>query len=394
MQDLWDIYNLLGENDEQANVGYIKRHAIAEYSFIKKFLIKAKRILYKILWNVSYKNINNDNIMISGARLGYLCDGLRHRFNIYNLETNSINNSNNYISKGIIFSPVDLQKIDLYNAYLDKDVEKLKAVYRNVKKYMQSNKIKLLIITDVSNIESKLYAYVAKELHIPVVYYEHGIMIQPLFGELHLKKYKALMKYWDYIWAWSENNRDTYIQIGLGTPENVRVVGYPYEVFKLKQKKDMVVFVGDAHESKEKYSIVNYVSEIISGHDIEFIYAKHNKEKNKNLNEGLNKNIKVVGGQLYKLLGESKIAIGVQTSAIAEAALYEVEAIQIDFPGEIEAKIKFHNAHVVNNREELKDTLLDILSGKKEKKGTDNYYLDREGNIVDKVEKEILSIIK
>jgi len=399
MNDLQEIFKLNEQTTRESMLDYMRRHPAVQYSAVKKGFVFLKRTILNFIWKVKYRQ-DKVSIAISGARLGYLCDGLRKEFNIYNLTPNSINDNKNCMKQGIKFNGTDFWRADLFDAYQCDDDTKLMNTYKIIRRFFMKNKIRLIIITDLTWIENKMCAIVAKSLNIPVVKYEHGAMVGSQLSENGYANAMYERRFWDYTWAWSEHNREIYINSGEGEPDKVRVLGYPYQLpqlYREDEKKRKVVFVGEvvySNEAESYYRIVNSIDQMIKHSGLEIVYAKHPKEDEKLMKNYISENVEIVRNRLYKEMEEKLIVIGVRTTAVLEAALYGCIAIQLEFEELGSLSHKFDNAYLAHDKKELEKLVNGIVSGKIKRKEIRDYYLNITGNITDKVKNEIYRVIE
>ena len=395
-KDLWDIFYIYEEITSQHIYGHMKKHPKVEYSIQKRCLIKIKRLVLDTIWKFAYDSTKK-SLLISGPRLGYVCEGLKKDYNVYLLNANSALDGKKYMRRSIKACPTDLWRNELYCAYEKHDEKKLRKVYNKIANLLKKYNVQTVIITDFVTFVNRLIGKVAKENGIPVVKYEHGALVTGTMSEALKKVTISERKFFDYLWTWSTKNKETYLKLGVGNKENTIVMGYPYQLPQVKEKEKRAVFVGEQviglENLEEYYSIVNNIYGIMNSMGLEMIYANHPNEKPDVLERYLNSDITVVSGRLYQELERNQIVIGARTTAVLEAGLYHCITIQIVMDSLNLGGHVFSNAYVVRSYDEFKEIIVSIQNGTITYKPIDPYFLEIPDDITDKIRGEIEQLL-
>ena len=393
--DLWDIFYIHEERTSQHIHEHMKKHPKVEYSIKKRCLIKIKRLVLDTIWKFAYDSTKK-SILMSGPRLGYVCEGLKKDYNLYLLNANSALEGKKYMRRSIKACPTDLWRNEFYCAFEKHDEKRLRKVYNKIANLLKKYNVQIVIISDFATFVNRLIGKVAKENGIPVVKYEHGALVTGTMSEALKKEAIGERKFFDYLWTWSTKNKEAYLKLGVGNGENTIVMGYPYQLPQVKKKEKRAMFVGEVIEPEhmeEYYSIVNNIYGIMNSLGLEMIYANHPKENPDVLKRYLNAGIAVVSGRLYQELERNLIVIGARTTAVLEAGLYRCITIQMVMDSLNLGGHVFGNAYVAGNYDEFKEIIVSIQNGAITYKPIDPYFLEMPDDITDKISGEIEQLL-
>ncbi len=207
-------------------------------------------------------------------------------------------------------------------------------------------KIKPKIILDVISYGHPGLVFAAKDYSIPVVELQHGI-ISHLHPGYHLpdQEKNMLKSFPDYICFFGEYWKESAC-FPL-TQDRLRVVGHPYfqiskEKYKNKNpinKKNKIIIISQKTVGKNLVALALELSEKLP--DEKFILKLHPKQKNSwreefpELLREKKTNLEIYTSEkpLYDLFSESKIQMGVFSSALYEGMEFGLKTILMNFPG-------------------------------------------------------------
>lgn len=206
---------------------------------------------------------------------------------------------------------------------------------KSMLKKLQPNKIILVVSYSFIN---QLICIIAKEMNIPVYEIQHGVV-----GDKHIaynyQTNKQIATFPDFFLSWGDYwTKKAKMPISKNA---VKIVGFPYlESFKksntLIKKHNSIIVISQLREDvalfakKLALSLPEY-SIIFKMHPAEYNIA-HNKYKYLNSI----KNIKIIADDkipLYEYFSKSKYVVGVYSTALIEALVFETHVFILKYPG-------------------------------------------------------------
>ena len=230
-------------------------------------------------------------------------------------------------------------------------------------------KISPKLVFVVCSYGQETFTEACKTLGVPVVELQHGV-ISPYHLGYSFSGYKRTKRTFpDYLFAfgdfWKESTEFPIEQ------ERIYSVGYPYlederKRFEKCEKKDQLIFISQGTVGKE---MSKFAVQLAKREDfpLRIVYKLHPGEYARWRQEYpwlIESDIHVVEDDsisLYQLFAESKIQVGVNSTAIFEGLNFDLKTIVLDLPGVayMEYLIKEGVARVVTSPEELVETLHD-----------------------------------
>ena len=202
-----------------------------------------------------------------------------------------------------------------------------------------------------------------KSMEIPVVELQHGTVSSYHLGYSFPGLKRAKRTFPDYLFVFGD-----FWKMGVEYPiskDRICSVGYPYLEDETKQyaglaKKNQIVFIsqGTVGEEMSKFAVqLSTMGDFL----FEIIYKLHPGEYARWQKEYpwlVGANIQVVDDDqipLYRLLAESKIQVGVDSTAIYEGLNFGLQTILLDLPGvqHMDHLVKENVARVVASPSEL-----------------------------------------
>lgn len=211
----------------------------------------------------------------------------------------------------------------------------LKPLYR---KFL--NRIDPSVVVLVVHYGKETFVEVCKELGIPVVELQHGILTEHEYS-YHFPGSRTKWTFPDYFFTWGEVwNENVEFPID---DDHVIPVGHPYmdlkqSKFSDKLVKDQILFVSQPNIG---HDLSRYATSLVNDFDIssDVIFKLHPKEYNdwKRRYPGLEQaEVTVVdneGQSLYRLFAESHTQIGVFSTALYEGLNFDLETYIVRLPG-------------------------------------------------------------
>ena len=291
-----------------------------------------KKVLIKDFLNaLSINRLKKEkpNVIIWGSKFEQLMNEQSEYFNFY-LITNSINEYRHFRkNKNCIIHFSHKWQALIDQGYKSKDLTYTQKAIDEVEKYIKENNIRLVVLGNDKLFIEKLLQYAAKQAGIETVIIQHGIYNIDSFKVLDTSNTA------DHFLTWSKYVKETYQSYFENLNNDVRVIGYPLEIRKLKQpEKPCVLFLGNQYSNFNKdegdgyLSIAKIVHSICEEKGINFIYRRHPSEI---INEDYN-DIKAfisANKNLMDDLQRATIIVGDVSSVMLEAALVDRHVIQI-----------------------------------------------------------------
>ncbi len=204
----------------------------------------------------------------------------------------------------------------------------------------------------------------------------------------------------DYIFVYSQIQKDL---IKWGIPkDNIRVVGYPEgekrstELLaqKKKNKKKVITIISSLHQSIEKY--VNDLAKKIDKDKYEIVFKLHPAEFGswKSIYKTLSNEIQIIDSNdkdIHYYLANSDFVIGINSTALFEAAFYPVDVFILEEEGYQGMKIMLEakRAILVHDSQELVSYITAERSVNNQK--VDDFF---QRNAIKNINKEIEGIIR
>lgn len=302
------------------------------YPLIIERNLDCKKVLIKDFLNLlCNKRLKKDKprIIIWGSKFERLMNEQSEYFNFY-LITNSINEYRHFKNnKNCIIYFYHKWQALIDKGYNSRDLTYTQKAIDEVANYIKKNNIRLVVLGNDKLFIEKLLQYAAQQAGIEVVIIQHGIYNIDSFRVLDTSNTA------DHFLTWSEYVKETYQNYFKNLNNDVRVIGYPLEIRKLKwPEKQCVLFLGNQYSNFNKaegdgyLAIAKIVHSICENKDIDFIYRKHPSEI---ISEDYNeiKNFISDNKNLMVDLQRATIVIGDVSSVMLEASLVERHVIQI-----------------------------------------------------------------
>ncbi len=317
-----------------------------------------------------------ESVVIHGWKLGYLCRVLAEQYHVFTLSVTGISLKEYCVNRRFsMLCHLRAYTEDAVLAVLKDDDKRLEKIKRRLKKYLKKASPKILLTTSFrpTHIIDIILYEAARECGIPVVFFEHGFIANPLIYEYGRKKHTILAPKWfDFYWFWNENNRKIYNEIQQTEEERSFVLGYPLKPFeKYEGKRNMsVLFTGDRlifddeTEYGKYYTMVNEIYLICRRIGIPFKFKPHSPDKEAaHISRYLLPEIEQAS-DFYEELRKNYITMGSRTSALVEAGAIGNYVIQIAYDSEYIKHFVWEHAWLVNDYgSELEPIIRAIMEG-------------------------------
>jgi len=206
-----------------------------------------------------------------------------------------------------------------------------------------------------------------RELHIPVVELQHGVINYYHLAYSYPGPKRTKRFFPDYFFAFGDYWKDC-VEFPI-KKERVYSVGYPYLESESRKyanipEKDQILFLSGGTIGKEMSKFAAKLSESCSLNQ-KILYKLHPGEYQRWRKEYpwlVNTDIKVIEDDsvpLYQLFAESKIQIGVVSTAIYEGLSFGLRTFLLDLPGAeyMEDLTKRHYVTIIGSVDELQEQL-------------------------------------
>ena len=250
---------------------------------------------------------------------------------------------------------IDIAKIVVH----DLEVRKSRLpIYRML---LRRARPKLTVI--VTSYGKETFIESCKELDIPVAELQHGIIHRFHLGYNYAGPHAKKVCFPDYLLLFGDFWKKD-IEYPLA-PERIHVVGYPYledeaRRYRTVDRKEQVVFISGGHIGKPISEFAVAFQEAV-GSGLDVVYKLHPGEYSRWRTEYpwlASSSIRVVEDDqttLYQLLAESKVQVGVNSTAIYEGLAFGLQTVLLDLPGleVMERLVEEGVASVASSSEEL-----------------------------------------
>ncbi|MEN6552609.1 MAG: hypothetical protein ABFC34_06935 [Methanobacterium sp.] len=275
----------------------------------------------------------------------------------------ALKNRTNYVSLHEIYK-------DLYQGIIDGDENQLTRSLENLKDIILNINPQFLLVSHDVHPEDRLMVMAAKELGVTTIEIQHGIYTSqnPIVTGTEV----------DFVFVWGEFFKNLYINQNIKNDNQIRILGYPHPVIKLKKLNQMklqtVVYLGQNLEVlqndffKVKVDTLQQLQYICGKLGLKFLYRPHPSDNVNKLKKKLPR-IKFISKResLTNTFRNNELFISFNSTALIEAALNSRVCIQLknfdlktdDFEKlgicksvatleEIEEEIKFTKFHYTN----------------------------------------------
>jgi hypothetical protein len=201
---------------------------------------------------------------------------------------------------------------------------------------------KLIILVISYNVVNEALCEASKKLNIPVIELQHGVLNSYHYGYSYPEAKRKKHFFVDYFFAFGSFWRDsTEFPI---EKERIFCVGYPYfekvlKKYKNVPKKDKILFISPGYPLGKAFSQFALEFSEKSLQNCEIVYKLHPGEYHdwkKNYPWLVNSNIQVIDNEaisIYQLFAESKIQVGVSSTAIYEGLMFGLRTYIINMFG-------------------------------------------------------------
>ena len=228
---------------------------------------------------------------------------------------------------------IDLEKM------VERDLLIRKSVFPVYRALLKKVKPRLAFV--VCSYGKETFIEACKSMGIPVAELQHGVISPYHLGYSFPGPRRVKRTFPDYLFSFGD-----FWKMGVEYPissDRICSVGYPYFEDEAKQyarlaKKNQIVFISQGTVGKE---MSRFAVQLSARNDfpLKIIYKLHPGEYARWRKEYpwlVGANIQVVGDDrlpLYRLFAESKIQVGVNSTAIYEGLNFGVQTILLDLPG-------------------------------------------------------------
>jgi hypothetical protein len=170
----------------------------------------------------------------------------------------------------------------------------------------------------------------AREVGIPTVEIQHGI---------YMSDFVPTGREVDYVFVWGEHFKNLYLKKGIKKPDQIKILGYPFQFKKCSsndRERKLVTYLGQSYENYNKDLIVNKVETIKNLQEIcnklgfDFVYRPHPSEDLNLLKSEVNDiNLTISGETLQETFEKGDIFVAFNSTALVEANLYSKLSIQL-----------------------------------------------------------------
>jgi len=223
-----------------------------------------------------------------------------------------------------------------------------------------------------------------KNLYIPTIELQHGVLNKYSFGYSYPGEKRKKRTFPDYFFAFGDFWKNS-VELPINK-NNVYSVGYPYleqqkEKYSKVKKKEQILFVSQITIGKE---LSKYAFELAKHDNLNYkiIYKLHPGEY-RDWKESypwlVGSKIEVIDNDsisFYKLLAESKIQIGVYSTALYEGLTFNLRTYLVNLPGieNIKPLVENNYGILISSFEELHNAILEGESLKEESINTDKFF--------------------
>lgn len=317
-----------------------------------------------------------DTIALYGDRLGYFVQKLAEYYNIISVGGMSSASVSQLWKKNVHVIMYRKWNRRIAEAYIREDWKAVDHELAEIEQVFRRNHVKFLIVTDLYPVMQRALCLVAKNLNIPIAYYEHTSIINLKEDMQMCEFYQNQAKnYTDFFWFWSEKNKDDIVGRNIAKENQSTIIGYPYKIDRRDiEKKKSVIWIGDGethHSEKPEifYNLVEQVFEYCQEKGIGFIYRPHPKEKKHFYRPLAERGMKLSKNSLAEDLEGNYVVIGGKTTVMMEAGLYEDVVFQILWDEKKVGLFLFDNAYVLRpETDNLIEQISLALEGKIEPK--------------------------
>ena len=295
-----------------------------------------------------------DTIAVFGDRLSFYVQELAEYYNIISIGGVSKVNLMELWKKGVHSITYRTWHRRMADGFINDDWDKVDKEIAQIEKLFKRNNVKFLIVTDLYPVIQRAVCLAAKNLNIPIAYYEHTSLVNLKEDAQICEFYQTQAKnFTDFFWYWSEKNSKEIIGRNIANEDNSTIIGYPYKINRLDiEKKKSVLWIGDGEthlsETPEVYyKIVEEIFEYCKKNEIDFLYRPHPKEKKYFYEPLLEKGMQLSTKSLAEELEGNLVVLGGKTTVILEAGLYEDITCQILWDKKIVEPFLFDNAYVL-----------------------------------------------
>lgn len=336
------------------------------------------------------------NILFLEHKFDLIMQELSEDYNIFLLH-DSINIYRTYIQRNYYQHFYRTWQKLLDKSFLTHDMQYADIARERIQRFLTEKNIDIVFTGNDKRFMEKLLLCAAKNVGIPGIVIQHGIYTD----EWSFKKLRTADTA-DYFWTWSQYTRDCYINRFNKNPENVRVIGYPFELLSESFHGDQaVLFIGNSYkltnyvEGMSYIQIAKRVLDVCNALDIKFNYRSHPTEK---IDEtyGTIKDHITRGNSLLEDLASNSIIVGDVSSIMIEASLCKRKVVQIVWNDRSRdaANDPMYNFTVkaTNDYDSIKDAISSCMNND-DAKQIDSYYMYRDADFTKNIKEYIATFI-
>lgn len=357
-----------------------------------KFPSYQMKSVLNLLEKIGKRNNNKNNILFLDFKFADMMRGLTDEYNLFVI----CNSLNEVLKQRKAFSftgycPNKWNKL-LNESFFSHDMANALRAIKEIKKYLQDNDIRGVLLGNDKLFMEKAIIYAAKELQIHVVVIQHGAYNRDSFEKL-----KAAREA-DTFWAWSEYVSDMYREYFNKPKESSYVIGYPFNLPDIrKPKQNRVLFIGNqyAEHNKEEgdmyFDIAANVYKICKDNGLDFMYrphpAEHIDEKYQAAFDG-----KISAQSLYEDFNDAHVVVGDISSAMIEAGIFGRVVVQVIWSERsreaLDDPLYNFTFKTDSNSSNIEKAILGAVNDKDNTK-IDKYYLDLNDDMLDRVKNQL-----
>ncbi len=308
------------------------------YSLIKAsrnpgriFLEEVENIASKL---VKYDSNSKTTILLMERRFSGVVRILRKNYNVISLSS-SIRKDYDILLRGAKVYYPWREQWNIDNGFLKHDVSWADKAMNSFAHFINRNNIKAVILGNDLSFMERTIIMAARKCNVPTIVIQHA-----LFQKTSVKQSK-ICKYTDYVWVWSEHFKDTIKDDLIDGERRVHIIGYPFELRKVKNPLNKrVLYFGAPYrdnmpEKVDGYNkLIETVSKICDNLGLQFVYRPHPSENRNAVKKdfaGLS-NFQISNeNNLLRDVANSAAILGDDTVAFLESALMGRNCIQVSW---------------------------------------------------------------
>lgn len=237
------------------------------------------------------------------------------------------------LNRNIKFFPLYDIYTKLYRGIINNNENQLNNCLNELKKTLKDLNPNIIILNSDAVPTGRAITLVADDLDIPTVEIQHGIY--------QSTSTISTGKYANYVFVWGKYFKDLYLKNKVRSKEEVKILGYPYELKKgkyvnSKGKKKTIIYLGQNFESynqkliNTKIKTITKLHKLCNGLGFKFEYRSHPGDNLKLLKSKL-PYVKFTSSNetLENTIKKGDIFISFNSTSLIESALYSKLSIQL-----------------------------------------------------------------